>query len=93
MSRMNNILNNIFDIMVIGGKLIIDRLIEFWNNISYLWYEEVEKKEMWNGGRTFLEHDYFDESEKTTTPYDEGFGENNLINKEGNIIYDGVYDD
>tara|TARA_R100001591_G_scaffold97840_1_gene103912 strand:+ start:532 stop:825 length:294 start_codon:yes stop_codon:yes gene_type:complete len=84
------IIDNLLDIMVVGGKLIISYIKDGWDSISHFWHNEIdeEEREMWNGGKTF-----FDEDEKTPTPYDEGFGENNLIDNNGNVIYDGVYDD
>ena len=84
------IIDNLLDIMVVGGKLIISYIKDGWDSISHFWHNEIdeEEREMWNGGKTF-----FDEDEETPTPYDEGFGENNLIDNNGNVIYDGVYDD
>ena len=88
MSRLGRIFDNLMDLLVIGGKLGVEYLIEGVNALSWIWKEDhltppIENDEvMWNGGGV----DNKTTSETSEAPINE-------IHHGEQIIYDGVYDD
>jgi len=90
MSRLNQIVNNLMDILLIGGKLIISYIRDGWNTLALLWKEDHltplkdEEDFIWNGGVTNNPASRIDDTnEDNTLVYDE-------YTIDGNIIYDGV---
>ena len=90
MSRLNQIMNNLMDILLIGGKLIISYIRDGWNTLALLWKEDHltplkdEEDFIWNGGVTNNPASRIDDTnEDNTLVYDE-------YTIDGNIIYDGV---
>tara|TARA_B100000902_G_scaffold357020_1_gene371163 strand:- start:347 stop:595 length:249 start_codon:yes stop_codon:yes gene_type:complete len=77
MNRMGRIFDNLMDLLVIGGKLVVEYIVDGVNSISWIWKEvntlPKEEVEMWNGG-----------GKKTTSETSES---------PTSIIYDGVYED
>ena len=91
--RMKVIVENLMDIIEIGGKLMISYIRDGWNQLSLLWSvsedefkspNDWENDEMWNGGVTNKKGSRIDDTnEDNTLVYDE-------YTIDGNIIYDGV---
>ena len=93
MSRLNRIVENIGDILFIGGKLVLSYIQDFWNTIALLWKEDhltpmkEEDDFIWNGGVTNNPASRIDDTnEDNTLVYDE-------YTIDGNIIYDGMMGD
>ena len=82
MNRLNNIMNNLFDILISSVKMVVSYGRDLWDSISPIWKDDhltppnEEKDFIWNGGETFRIDDSNDEMNQT--PYDD------------TIIYDGV---
>ena len=92
MSKMTTIVNNLFDIMMIGGKLIISYIRDGWNTLALLWKEDhltplrEEDDFIWNGGVTNNPNSRIDDtSEVNTLVYDEVDYESGEV-----ITYDGI---
>ena len=90
MSRLSKIIENLGDILLIGGKLIISYIRDGWNTLTLLWKEDHltplkdEEDFIWNGGVTNNPASRIDDTnEDNTLVYDE-------YTIDGNIIYDGV---
>ena len=90
MSRLSKIIDNLGDILLIGGKLIISYIRDGWNTLALLWKEDHltppknEEDFIWNGGVTNNPASRIDDTnEDNTLVYDE-------YTIDGNIIYDGV---
>ena len=94
---MNNrgavILENLVEIMVIGGKLLISYIRDGWSWIALLWKDDhlsppkQEDDFIWNGGVTNERGSRInDTQEDNTLVYDE-------YTIDGNIIYDGILGD
>ena len=94
---MNNrgavILENLFEIMWIGGKLLISYIRDGWSWIALLWKDDhlspmkAEDDFIWNGGVTNERGSRInDTQEDNTLVYDE-------YTIDGNIIYDGILGD
>ena len=90
MSRLSKIIENLGDILLIGGKLIISYIRDGWNTLALLWKEDHltppkdEEDFIWNGGVTNNPASRIDDTnEDNTLVYDE-------YTIDGNIIYDGV---
>ena len=94
---MNNrgavILENLVEIMVIGGKLLISYIRDGWSWIALLWKDDhlspmkAEDDFIWNGGVTNERGSRInDTQEDNTLVYDE-------YTIDGNIIYDGILGD
>ena len=94
---MNNrgavILENLVEIMVIGGKLLISYIRDGWSWIALLWKDDhlspmkAEDDFIWNGGVTNERGSRInDTQEDNTLVYDE-------YTIDGNIIYDGMMGD
>ena len=90
MSRLSRIVENLGDILLIGGKLIISYIRDGWNTLALLWKEDHltppkdEEDFIWNGGVTNNPASRIDDTnEDNTLVYDE-------YTIDGNIIYDGV---
>ena len=92
MSRMTTIVNNLFDIMIIGGKLILSYIRDFYNTLALLWKEDhltplrEEDEFIWNGGVTNQQGSRIDDTnEDSTLVYDEVDYESGEV-----ITYDGI---
>ena len=90
MSKLSKIIENLGDILLIGGKLIISYIRDGWNTLALLWKEDHltppkdEEDFIWNGGVTNNPASRIDDTnEDNTLVYDE-------YTIDGNIIYDGV---
>ena len=90
MSRLSKIIENLGDILLIGGKLMISYIRDGWNTLALLWKEDHltppknEEDFIWNGGVTNNPASRIDDTnEDNTLVYDE-------YTIDGNIIYDGV---
>ena len=86
MSRLSRIVENLGDILLIGGKLVISYIRDFWIALALLWKEDEfkspndwENDEMWNNPASRID----DTNEDNTLVYDE-------YTIDGNIIYDGM---
>ena len=93
MSRGKRILENLGEILVIGGKLVLSYIRDFISTIALLWKEDHltpmknEEDFIWNGGVTNNPHSRIDDTnEDNTLVYDE-------YTIDGNIIYDGMMGD
>ena len=86
MSRLNNIMNNIFDIIIslvrIGVSYMKDFILKVMETIESNKTIERKEENMWNGGVTNGHANGYEIKDITDTPYDET-----------NVIYDGVYDE
>jgi len=87
-SKLNNIINNSFDILISLVKIGVSRGKEEYNMIK----KTCDSERIWNGGVTNLQGSRIDDEETTDTPYDEEF---EFVEMHGpsTIIYDGLYDD
>ena len=89
MSRLSRIVENLGDILLIGGKLVISYIRDGWNTIALLWKDDYlppkqEEDFIWNGGVTNNPASRIDDTnEDNTLVYDE-------YTIDGNIIYDGM---
>ena len=91
--RLKTIADNLFEIMVIGGKLLISYIRDGWSWIALLWKDDhlspmkAEDDFIWNGGVTNERGSRInDTQEDNTLVYDE-------YTIDGNIIYDGILGD
>ena len=89
---MSKIVNNLFDIMMIGGKLILSYIRDFYNTLALLWKEDhltplrEEDEFIWNGGVTNQQGSRIDDTnEDSTLVYDEVDYESGEV-----ITYDGI---
>lgn len=89
---MSKIVNNLFDIMIIGGKLILSYIRDFYNTLALLWKEDhltplrEEDEFIWNGGVTNQQGSRIDDTnENNTLVYDEVDYESGEV-----ITYDGI---
>ena len=89
MSRLSRIVENLGDILLIGGKLVISYIRDGWLTLALLWIDDYlppkqEEDFIWNGGVTNNPASRIDDtSEDNTLRYDE-------YTIDGNIIYDGM---
>ena len=89
MSRLSRIVENLGDILLIGGKLVISYIRDFWIALALLWKDDYlppkqEEDFIWNGGVTNNPASRIDDTnEDNTLVYDE-------YTIDGNIIYDGM---
>ena len=90
MSRLSRIVENLGDILLIGGKLVISYIQDGWSTLALLWKDDhltppkQEEDFIWNGGVTNNPASRIDDTnEDNTLVYDE-------YTIDGNIIYDGV---
>ena len=90
MSRLSRIVENLGDILLIGGKLVISYIRDGWSTLALLWKDDYlpppkqEEDFIWNGGVTNNPASRIDDTnEDNTLVYDE-------YTIDGNIIYDGV---
>ena len=72
MSKLNNIINNSFDILISSVKIGVSWSSDKWNEIKSVYFVESnidkdDKDYIWNGGETFR----IDDDENTETPYDD----------------------
>ena len=85
-NRLNNIINNIFDIIIslvrIGVSYVKDFILKVMETIESNKTIERKEENMWNGGVTNGHANGYEIKDITDTPYDET-----------NVIYDGVYDE
>ena len=93
MSRLSRIVENLGDILLIGGKLVISYIRDGWSTLALLWKDDhltppkQEEDFIWNGGVTNNPASRIDDtSEDNTLVYDE-------YTIDGNIIYDGMMGD
>ena len=90
MSKLNNIINNSFEILISLVKIGVDKSKEEYDMIK----KTCDSERIWNGGVTNLKGSGIDDSNEgiTDTPYDEEF---EFVEMHGpsTIIYDGLYDD
>ena len=88
MNRLNRIMNNLFDLIIILVKIGVSYMIELWENLSWIWKEDIphhlqEEVEMWNGGSTGREN-------KDEVIYADGITDTPI---DDNVIYDGMMGD
>ena len=90
MSRLSRIVENLGDILLIGGKLVISYIRDGWLTLALVWKDEhltpakQEEDFIWNGGVTNNPASRIDDTnEDNTLVYDE-------YTIDGNIIYDGM---
>ena len=90
MSRLSRIVENLGDILLIGGKLVISYIRDGWLTLALLWKDDhltppkQEEDFIWNGGVTNQKGSRInDTQEDNTLVYDE-------YTIDGNIIYDGM---
>ena len=89
MSKLNNIINNSFDILISSVKIGVSYTLDKVNEIKSVYFVDVDNKRdkelddnyIWNGGETFR----IDDDENTETPYDDV--EIKMIN------YDGIMEE
>ena len=90
MSKLNNIINNSFDILISLVKIGVSRGKEEMELVR----KTCDSERIWNGGVTNLKGSGIDDSNEgiTDTPYDEEF---EFVEMHGpsTIIYDGLYED
>ena len=70
--KINNIINNSFDILISSVKIGVSWSSDKWNEIKSVYFVESntdkdDKDYIWNGGETFR----IDDDENTETPYDD----------------------
>tara|TARA_B100002019_G_scaffold5221_1_gene4254 strand:- start:291 stop:578 length:288 start_codon:yes stop_codon:yes gene_type:complete len=89
---MSKIIDNLMDILLIGGKLIISYIRDFYNTLALLWKEDhltplrEEDDFIWNGGVTNNPASRIDDTnENNTLVYDEYSSET-----QERITYDGI---
>ena len=90
MSKLNNIINNSFDILISSVKIGVSWSSDKWNEIKSVYFVESnidkdDKDYIWNGGETFGNVDEEMNGESTETPYDDI--EIKMIN------YDGIMEE
>ena len=90
MSKLSRIVENLGDILLIGGKLVISYIRDGWLTLALLWKDDYlpppkqEEDFIWNGGVTNNPASRIDDtSEDNTLRYDE-------YTIDGKIIYDGM---
>ena len=90
MSRLSRIVENLGDILLIGGKLVISYIQDGWSTLALLRKDDhltppkQEEDFIWNGGVTNNPASRIDDTnEDNTLVYDE-------YTIDGNIIYDGM---
>ena len=89
MSKLNNIINNSFDILISSVKIGVSYTLDKVNEIKSVYFVVNDNKKelnedknyIWNGGETFR----IDDDENTETPYDDI--EIKMIN------YDGIMEE
>tara|TARA_B100000287_G_scaffold264999_1_gene249319 strand:+ start:201 stop:506 length:306 start_codon:yes stop_codon:yes gene_type:complete len=91
--RLKTIADNLIEIFIIGGKLLISYIRDGWSWIALLWKDDhlsppkQEDDFIWNGGVTNERGSRInDTQEDNTLVYDE-------YTIDGNIIYDGILGD
>ena len=88
-SRLVVIIDNLIEIIQIGGKLVLSYIQDGWDTLALLWKDDYlpprdEEDFIWNGGVTNDKASRIDDtSEDNTLVYDE-------YTIDGNIIYDGM---
>ena len=92
MSKWKSIGDNLFDIMLIGGKLLISYIRDGWSWIGLLWKDDhltpmkTEDDFIWNGGVTNERGSRInDTQEDNTLVYDEYSHDDGRV-----ITYDGI---
>jgi hypothetical protein len=90
MSKLNNIINNSFDILISSVKIGVSYTLDKVNEIKSVYFVESnidkdDKDYIWNGGETFGNVDEEMNGESTETPYDDI--EIKMIN------YDGIMEE
>ena len=92
MSKLSKIIENLGDILLIGGKLMISYIRDGWNTLALLWKEDHltppknEEDFIWNGGVTNNPASRIDDTnEDNTLLYDEVDYESGEV-----ITYDGI---
>ena len=87
MSRLTNIINNSFDIIISLVKIGVNRGKEELDMIK----KTCDSERIWNGGVTNLKGSRIDDEETTESPMDDfEFVE---MHGPSTIIYDGLYED
>ena len=76
MNKLNNIINNSFDILISSVKIGVSWSSDKWNEIKSVYFVESnidkdDKDYIWNGGETFGNVDEEINGESTETPYDD----------------------
>ena len=88
MKRLDNFVNDLFDILISSVKIGVDKGKEEVDLIK----KTCDSERIWQGGVTNLKGSSIDDDENTETPYDEEF---EFVEMHGpsKIIYDGLYED
>ena len=86
MSRLSRIVENLGDILLIGGKLVISYIRDGWLTLALLWKDDhltppkQEEDFIWNGGVTNNPASRIDDTnEDNTLVYDEYTIDGNII--------------
>ena len=77
--KINNIINNSFDILISSVKIGVSWSSDKWNEIKSVYFVDVvsneelneDKDYIWNGGSTKINGSRIDDDENTETPYDD----------------------
>ncbi len=99
-NKMNKIMNNLFDLLILSVKIGVSWLMDKWIEVKSVYFvgketiEEIELDGIWNGGTTISKSNQdlngesveYIEGSITESPKD-------LPKVNNDIIYDGVYDD
>tara|TARA_Y100001963_G_C6787581_1_gene453701 strand:- start:4163 stop:4429 length:267 start_codon:yes stop_codon:yes gene_type:complete len=85
MSKLNNIVNNLFDIIISLVRMVGSYSRDIWDSVVVIWKDndlpQEEEKGIWNGGVTNQGGSRIDDDETTPTPMDDI------------ITYDGMMDE
>ena len=87
-NKMNKIMNNLFDLLILSVKIGVSYLSDKWVEVKSVYFvgketiEEVELDGIWNGGTTISKSNEDLNGESIESP-----------KSPNDIIYDGVYDD
>ena len=79
MNKLDRIFNNLFDLLIIMVKIGVSYMVELWNNLSWIWKEDLPPHMQGRKDDGILIDDI------TDTPYDES----KIMDSKG-IIYDGM---
>jgi hypothetical protein len=92
---LNNIMNNVFDILIQMVKIGVSFIMDKWEEVKSVYFVKHEQTKefngIWNGGNTISKSFIKDESsdEITKTPYDESdFPKENIV-----MNYDGIMEE
>ena len=91
MSKWKSIADNLFDMMVIGGKLLISYIRDTWSYVALLWKDDHltplrgDDDGVWNGGVTNLKGSGINDTEESNTLVYDEYDDTGRV-----ITYDGI---